>query len=86
MAFLGKPVQEEELRVDWKQEQSERFSEQPHLKETEALSMGKVKVAVIGCGTIANNAHIPAYQKNPDVEITFFSSFPALRNAMAISA
>ena len=34
--------------------------------------MGKVKVAVIGCGTIANNAHIPAYQKNPDVEITFF--------------
>ena len=26
--------------------------------------MEKVKIAVIGCGTIANNAHIPAYMKN----------------------
>lgn len=34
--------------------------------------MEKVKVAVVGCGTIANNAHIPAYLKNQDVEITYF--------------
>lgn len=32
----------------------------------------KKKVAVIGCGTIANSAHIPAYLKNPDVEIKYF--------------
>ena len=31
-----------------------------------------MKVAVIGCGTIANAAHIPAYMKNPDVEIKYF--------------
>ena len=31
--------------------------------------MSKIKIAVIGCGTIANNAHIPAYMDNPDVEI-----------------
>lgn len=34
--------------------------------------MSKIKVAVIGCGTIANNAHIPAYMKNSDVEIKWF--------------
>lgn len=34
--------------------------------------MSKVKIAVIGCGTIANSAHIPAYLKHPDVEITYF--------------
>ena len=34
--------------------------------------MKKTKVAVIGCGTIANNAHIPSYLKNPDVEIKWF--------------
>ena len=28
-----------------------------------------MKVAVIGCGKIANNQHIPAYMKNPDTEI-----------------
>ncbi len=32
----------------------------------------KVKVAVIGCGTIANAAHIPSYKNNPDVEIAYF--------------
>ncbi len=34
--------------------------------------MAKMKIAIIGCGTIANNAHIPAYLKNPDVEIKYF--------------
>lgn len=34
--------------------------------------MGKMKVAVIGCGTIANIAHIPAYMKNENVEIKWF--------------
>lgn len=32
----------------------------------------KIKVAVIGCGTIANSAHIPAYLKNDAVEIKYF--------------
>jgi predicted dehydrogenase len=31
-----------------------------------------MKIAVIGCGTIANAAHIPAYQKNKDAEIKYF--------------
>ncbi len=31
-----------------------------------------VKVAIIGCGTIANSAHIPAYLKAPGVEIKYF--------------
>ena len=31
-----------------------------------------MKVAVIGCGTIANSAHIPAYLVNPDAEIKYF--------------
>ncbi len=34
--------------------------------------MSKVKVAVIGCGTIANSAHIPSYTNNPDAEIKYF--------------
>ena len=34
--------------------------------------MNKIKVAVIGCGTIANSAHIPSYMKNPDCEIKYF--------------
>lgn len=33
--------------------------------------MAKHTVAVIGCGTIANNAHIPCYSKNPDVKIKY---------------
>jgi len=31
-----------------------------------------MKVAVIGCGTIANAAHIPSYIKNQDAEIKYF--------------
>lgn len=34
--------------------------------------MGKVVIGVIGCGNIANNAHIPAYMKNEDAEIKYF--------------
>lgn len=34
--------------------------------------MSKMKVAIIGCGTIANMAHIPAYLKNDTVEIKYF--------------
>ena len=28
-----------------------------------------MKIGIIGCGTIANAAHIPAYLKNPEAEI-----------------
>ena len=31
--------------------------------------MAKIKVGIIGCGTIANSAHIPNYLKCEDVEI-----------------
>lgn len=31
-----------------------------------------MKVAVIGCGNIANSAHIPAYMKNAEAEIKYF--------------
>ena len=34
--------------------------------------MEKIKVAIIGCGTIANSAHIPAYMKNEKAEIKYF--------------
>ena len=34
--------------------------------------MVKIKVAVIGCGTIANSAHIPSYLANGQVEIKYF--------------
>lgn len=34
--------------------------------------MEKIKIAVIGCGTIANSAHIPSYMQNPDAEIKYF--------------
>lgn len=34
--------------------------------------MEKLKVAVIGCGNIANSAHIPAYMANDTVEIKYF--------------
>ena len=33
--------------------------------------MEKTKVAIIGCGTIANAAHGPSYQKNPNVKIAY---------------
>ncbi len=31
-----------------------------------------MKVGIIGCGTIANSAHIPSYMENPNVEIKYF--------------
>jgi len=34
--------------------------------------LSKVKIAVIGCGTIANSAHIPSYLQNKDAEIVYF--------------
>lgn len=34
--------------------------------------MEKMKIAVIGCGRIANGAHIPNYMKLDDVEIKYF--------------
>ncbi len=34
--------------------------------------MAKLRVAVIGCGAIANSAHIPNYMKNENVEIKYF--------------
>ena len=34
--------------------------------------MKKIKVAVIGCGTIANAAHIPSYMNNEQAEIKYF--------------
>ena len=34
--------------------------------------MSKIKVAVIGCGNIANSSHIPSYLNNPEVEIKYF--------------
>ncbi len=32
----------------------------------------KIKVAIIGCGAIANSAHIPTYMKNEKAEIKYF--------------
>ena len=32
----------------------------------------KIKIAIIGCGAIANSAHIPAYMKNEKAEIKYF--------------
>lgn len=34
--------------------------------------MSKIKVAIIGCGTIANAAHIKSYLANPNAEIKYF--------------
>lgn len=34
--------------------------------------MAKVKIGVIGCGAIANAAHIPSYMNCEDAEIKYF--------------
>lgn len=46
--------------------------------------MEKIKVAVIGCGNIANSAHIPAYMKNPKVEIKYFCDILGERAEVAV--
>lgn len=44
-----------------------------------------MKVAVIGCGTIANAAHIPSYMKNPEAEIVYFCDIILERAAKAVA-
>lgn len=46
--------------------------------------MKKTGVAIIGCGTIANSAHIPAYLNNPNVEIVYFCDIRLERAEEAI--
>lgn len=46
--------------------------------------MNKMKVAIIGCGTIANNAHIPAYIANPQAEIKYFCDIKMERAKQAV--
>lgn len=43
-----------------------------------------MKVAVIGCGTIATNQHIPAYMKNPETEIKYFCDIDLNRAQAAV--
>lgn len=43
-----------------------------------------MKIAIIGCGTIANSAHIPAYMKNPEVEIKYFCDIILSRAEAAV--
>jgi len=46
--------------------------------------MSKIKVAIIGCGTIANHAHIPSYMKNKDAEIKYFCDIIGERAEKAV--
>ena len=46
--------------------------------------MEKIKVAVIGCGTIANSAHIPAYMKCEEAEIKYFCDIIPERATAAV--
>ena len=43
-----------------------------------------MKVAVIGCGTIANSAHIPSYMNNPEAEIVYFCDIISERAEAAV--
>ena len=43
-----------------------------------------MKVAVIGCGTIANAAHIPSYMANPHAEIKYFCDIILERATQAV--
>lgn len=47
--------------------------------------MDKMKVAVIGCGTIANSSHIPAYMANPEAEIKYFCDIDLDRANKAVN-
>ncbi|WP_046227044.1 Gfo/Idh/MocA family protein [Paenibacillus dauci] len=44
--------------------------------------MGKVRVAVVGCGSISERRHIPEYAANPDVELVAFAD-PVLERAQS---
>ena len=46
--------------------------------------MKKIKVAVIGCGTIANSAHIPSYLKCEEAEIKYFCDIIPERATAAV--
>ena len=46
--------------------------------------MEKIKVAVIGCGTIANSAHIPSYLKCEEAEIKYFCDIIPERATAAV--
>lgn len=46
--------------------------------------MSKVTIGVIGCGNIANSAHIPAYLKNENVTIKYFCDIIPERAAAAV--
>lgn len=43
-----------------------------------------MKVAVIGCGAIANAAHIPSYLNNPEAEIAYFCDILPERASAAV--
>lgn len=47
--------------------------------------MNKTIIAIIGCGTIANSAHIPAYLANPDAEIKYFCDIRKDRAEKAVN-
>ena len=46
--------------------------------------MDTLKISIIGCGMIANAAHIPAYLKNPETEIVWFCDIKAERAESAV--
>ena len=47
--------------------------------------MEKINVAVIGCGNIANSAHIPNYVTNPNVNIKYFCDIIPERAEAAVA-
>jgi predicted dehydrogenase len=48
--------------------------------------MDRIKVAVIGCGTIANSAHLPSYSRNPKAEIAWVCDIIGERAQNAMDA
>ena len=44
--------------------------------------MSKIKVAIIGCGCIAESAHIPSYMRCEDAEIKYFCDIIPEKAAM----